>query len=103
MDNEALLGEVSRRLGAAVAGVKVVAFGSRARGDAHETSDLDLMVVMDHQGSLGDRSWEIRRHLLDLPVAIDLVVYTPAEYERFRTWTTAVAAIADREGRTLVG
>jgi predicted nucleotidyltransferase len=80
-----------------------VAFGSRARGDARPDSDLDLMVVMDHPGSLGDRSWEVRRHLLDIPVPMDLVIYRPDEYERLRHWRTSIAGIADREGRVLVG
>lgn len=103
VDNAHLLEEVRRRLSTALRPRLVVVFGSRAREGARPESDLDLMVVLDHGGSLGSRSWEVRRHLLDLPVPIDLVVYTVEEHERLRRWRSTVAGIADREGRILVG
>ena len=30
---------------------QIILFGSRARGDAHSSSDIDLLVVMDYSGS----------------------------------------------------
>lgn len=42
----------------------VVLFGSRARGDAHEHSDYDVLVVVDR------RSAELRAVLLDLTVEV---------------------------------
>ncbi len=36
-------------------------------------------------------------------VPIDLVVYTPEEHARLRTWRSSIAGIADREGRVLHG
>jgi uncharacterized protein len=35
---------------------KVILYGSRARGDAHEESDYDFLAVLD---SLGDRPTEV--------------------------------------------
>jgi predicted nucleotidyltransferase len=98
-----LLERVRACLGGAEGVRKVVVFGSWARGDARPDSDLDLMVVADVQGSLAQRSYEIRRRLVDIEVPIDLVVYTPAEYARFRRWRSSVASIADREGVLLHG
>ena len=40
----------------------VILFGSRARGDAHENSDYDIVVVVDR------RSTESRATLLDITV-----------------------------------
>lgn len=53
MDNRDLLrraGNIARRLRRAWGGklCSVVAFGSRVRGDEHEESDLDLLIVADH-------------------------------------------------------
>jgi uncharacterized protein len=49
---------------------KVILYGSRARGDAHEDSDYDFLAVLD---SLGDRPTEVAQ-LDDL--AYDLMVET---------------------------
>ena len=91
------------RLVRALKPVRLVVFGSRARGEGRPDSDVDLMVVADLSGSLAERARAVYRHLLDLPVSFDLVIYTPDEYERLRTWRTSVAGIADREGVVLHG
>jgi len=39
------IAEATRRLVAAAQPRKIILFGSRARGDAREDSDLDLLVV----------------------------------------------------------
>ena len=101
LDNERLFEEVRRRLVQAINPERIVVFGSRARGDARPDSDLDLMVVANLHGSLAERSRAVHTPLLDLDVLLDLVVYTPEEYARFREWKSSVAGIADREGRVL--
>ena len=98
-----LLEHVRRRLAPLPGLVKLVVFGSRARRDARPDSDLDLMVVLDRPGSLGDRTWDVRQLLLDVHVPIDLVIYTPQEFDKLRHWKSSIAAIADREGLVLVG
>ena len=101
MDNEDLLRRVRDLLVDALHPYRVVVFGSRARGDVQPDSDLDLLVVADVSGSLGKRTGAVRKCLLGIHVPIDLVVYTPSEYERIRTWKSSIAAIADREGQVL--
>ncbi len=103
MQGTELFEAIRRRL-AGVPGVrKVVVFGSRARGDAREDSDLDLLVVAEVEGTLAERTRTVGMHLADLDTPLDLVVYTPAEYERFRRWRSSVAAAADGEGIALHG
>lgn len=103
VNNEALLAAVRTRLVNAIHPHRIVVFGTRAKGEARADSDLDLMIVADIAGSLGERSRKIRTHLMDVPVPIDLVVYTPKEYTRLRRWRSSIAGIADREGRVLYG
>ena len=103
MTDEALFEQIRSRLVAAIHPRRIVVFGSRARGDAKPDSDLDLMVVADLDGSLGEKSRAVHVPLLDLDVSLDLVIYTPDEYERFRKWRSSIAGIADREGRVLHG
>jgi uncharacterized protein len=45
---------------------QVVLFGSWARGEAHEESDVDLVVVLDHVGDRASESERIVDALFDL-------------------------------------
>jgi hypothetical protein len=63
----------------------VLAFGSRARGDALADSDLDLLVVSERFRDVPFLQRAAR--LLDdlaLPYPIDVLCYTPEEFARKR-------------------
>jgi predicted nucleotidyltransferase len=62
---------------------KVVAFGSRVRGDALKYSDLDLVVVSDAFEAVRwlDRGPRVL-NALDVPFGVELLCYTPEEYAR---------------------
>ncbi len=59
---------------------RVVLFGSAARGEAGLASDLDLLIVWDTPLDFLERTVEVYRRLQPR-VALDLLVYTPAEME----------------------
>jgi hypothetical protein len=72
-------------LRARLAPLQVIAFGSRVRGDALSTSDLDLVLVSPWFASFP----YLRRavavlELLDYPAGLELLCYTPAEFEQKR-------------------
>src|SRR5262245_56834707 len=82
---------------------QVILFGSQARGDAGPDSDVDLLVVMDFEGSPRDKRLEIRHALRDGLIRLDIVVTTP---ERFACRKDVVGTIewpAAREGKVLYG
>ena len=58
---------------------RIVLFGSRARGDAHEDSDYDLLVIVDAATNRRALRIAIRRSFEDLAVAADVVVATVEE------------------------
>jgi len=59
---------------------KIILFGSLARGDADRYSDIDLVVIKRTDKRFVERLVEAARYL-DLPVSVDLFVYTPEEFE----------------------
>jgi predicted nucleotidyltransferase len=82
---------------------RIILFGSRARGDARLDSDLDLLIVQAPQP--GASRWQELRHmrlaLRSFPVAKDLLLFRPAEYEFWRDSLNHVVGRAVREGRLL--
>ncbi len=101
MNNRELIETVKQRILERVNLERLILFGSRARGDAREDSDVDLLVVMETDAPQYRRSLPVRRALRGLPVGVDIVVYTP---EEFRDWLGASLSLpsrALREGREL--
>jgi predicted nucleotidyltransferase len=78
--------------------IRVVLFGSRARGQATVQSDVDLLVVLSQVGDKRKAAVEIRRLLADLPVAKDIVVTTPEEIARRGDLPGTVLRSALRDG-----
>ena len=58
--------------------VRIILFGSWARGTARPDSDLDLLVVLPHVENKRRATVEILRALNGLPISQDVVVTTPA-------------------------
>jgi len=59
--------------------VRIVLFGSRARGDARQDSDYDLLVVLDEIAGRRETRVGIYRALADLPTPIDVVLASSDE------------------------
>lgn len=75
---------------------KVLLFGSLARGDAHDHSDIDLIVVKDTTMRFLDRLDEFYD---DAREAMDVLVYTPQEFEEMKERPFIKMAL--REGKML--
>ena len=58
--------------------LRIILFGSYARGEAGPDSDVDLLVVLPEVADKRQAAIEIRRKLADLPVGKDIIVTTPA-------------------------
>ncbi len=81
--------------------LRLVLFGSHARGDAHPESDVDLLVVLPQVTNKRQVTVAIRRALTDLPVCKDIVVTTPEELARRGDLVGTVLRPALREGKVL--
>lgn len=83
----------------------IILFGSRARGDAHPGSDVDLLVV-ESEPFCGPRSrrrevTRLYRLLRDLPLAKDILLYSRDEFDFWKTSLNHVVGRAYREGKVL--
>ena len=81
---------------------RIVLFGSRARGDHHPESDYDLIVVLETELGRRERSRPIADAVRGAAVGgVDVIAYTPAEFERSRFDVGAMAYAGEAEGRVL--
>jgi uncharacterized protein len=60
---------------------KIILFGSACRMSDREAGDLDLIVVYDTPKRFLERLKELYEHW-DLPKAVDILAYTPEEFDR---------------------
>lgn len=65
---------------------RVILFGSHARGDATEDSDVDLLIVAPTKERFFERMASVRRLIRDLRdgLAVSPIVLTPVELEKRR-------------------
>ncbi len=77
------LAEVTRVLGALPGVRRVSLVGSHARGRSDLCTDLDILVVMETDKAFVERL-EMLYPLLAVPVDLDLICYTPEEFEEMK-------------------
>jgi predicted nucleotidyltransferase len=78
---------------------RIILFGSRARGEADELSDYDLMVIKRTDRSFVERLQDMVPYLVQLKHPADIVVYTPEEFDRMED--TGLGWTVRQEGVTL--
>jgi predicted nucleotidyltransferase len=98
---EATLQEVVRRILAVGSPLRIVLFGSRARGQANPASDLDILVIEESDLPRYKRAARYLRALVGVFPAKDVVVWTPEEVEAWADVPHAFITTILREGRTL--
>lgn len=74
--------QAARKVGEGMNAQKVLIFGSYARGAQSKHSDLDVFVIVDTEERPLVRMGRALELLVDAPVPVDAIVYTPSELER---------------------
>lgn len=80
---------------------KVIIFGSQARMDADNKSDVDLLIITKINGSRRKLMVEMDRALTGLKYARDIVILSAVEFEKDKLIAGTIARYASREGRLI--
>lgn len=78
----------------------IMIFGSMARGDVHPDSDLDLLIIKKTKKRPIQRRIDVRK-ILSTDMPVDVLVYTPDEFEALRQSGSAFLKTISKEGEVL--
>jgi predicted nucleotidyltransferase len=95
------LSEAIQRIAQRFDPLRIILFGSWARGEARPDSDMDLLVVLPRVENKRRAAVEILRALNGLPVSKDVVVTTPEEIAARGNVIGNVLRPALREGKVV--
>jgi len=93
--------EVAKRIGSRINAEAVILFGSYAKGNANENSDVDFLVIAGSNLPRFKRSRELYKLFKPYPFGMDILVYTPAEIEKGRKISQSFVSTVLREGKTV--
>jgi len=80
---------------------QIILFGSHARGDADDHSDIDLLIVEAIVPNRYEEMIRLNRVLKGLLLPVDLLVVSEHEFESRSRTPGTVEHTASREGRVL--
>lgn len=101
MISESTIKEASRLLSDAAPGATIILFGSYARGDAREKSDLDIMVVEPVVTARREEMVRLGDVLDELDLDADIIVVSKKNFEAWRDTPGTVIYQAALEGKVL--
>lgn len=88
-------------LGKAAPDATVVLFGSHARGDARDDSDVDFLVIEPQVAARRAETVRLRDALRFLRISVDVVVTSRDVYEKWADTPGTLYYEVSREGRVL--
>ena len=95
------LDELVRRIVEAVHPLRIILFGSAARGEMGQDSDIDVLVVMPEGTHRRRASQFLYRHFSGLPFPIDVIVSTPSDLDRYKMSIGLIYKTVLSEGKDL--
>ncbi|MCH7939308.1 MAG: nucleotidyltransferase domain-containing protein [Candidatus Marinimicrobia bacterium] len=97
------LAEIIRRIVEVAKPDKIIMFGSAAKGAMGPNSDVDLLVIKSGDIHRRRLTQKIYMNLFGVGQAVDVVVVTPEDVERYRDSFALVIYPALREGKVVYG
>ncbi len=102
LPRDAVLAEIVRRLVDAYEPERVYLFGSQARGDVHDDSDYDLLVIVPDSAPPKRRRSRLAYEVLwGVGAAADVLVWTHSSFESRLHLKASLPSTVVSEGRLL--
>jgi len=104
MISDQAIQEISNQIAKEFSPQKIILFGSYARKEANEQSDLDLFIMLENEP---DRSLKkqilktLRLKFFDLNFPIDIIINSKERYEKFKNYVGTVFYDICKEGVVL--
>jgi predicted nucleotidyltransferase len=95
------IAEAVRRIVEAASPVRVILFGSQARGEAGRDSDVDLVVVERNVDNRYAEMVRLGRVLRGLLLPVDILVISAQDFDAWADTPGSVYRTARQEGRIL--
>lgn len=103
--SDELIDRMARRIVAEVDPERIVLFGSWARGEANDQSDVDFLVVerepFGSNRSRREKAVRIWRCLSEFRIPTDILVYSVDELDQWKDSSYHVVGRALKEGKVL--
>ena len=98
LDQETL-DDIIRRIVEVAQPERIILFGSAARGDMTRNSDVDLLIIKE--GGDANLRAQIYEKMYGVRVAVDAILVSPADVERYKDSHALVIKPALQEGRVV--
>jgi len=103
MIDERKLDEIKEQIVKAVSPEKIILFGSYARGNATEESDIDLLVVWNTELNPHKRNVYLDSLFRERDFPLDIFAFTISETERFKHIPGTLLYEAFHNGKVIYG
>ncbi|GHV91690.1 nucleotidyltransferase [Spirochaetia bacterium] len=84
---------------------KIVLFGSYARGDNKDNSDIDILIIMNHLENEREITGLLYKSLLheDITIPIDFLAIDHDKYNKLKNRTGYIYKTIEQDGQILYG
>ena len=96
-----ILKEIIKRVVDVAHPERIIMFGSAARGEMGPNSDVDLLVIKNGEYDQSLLAGDIYMNLHGIKQAVDVILVTPEQVERYRNTHCLIIAPALRDGREI--
>ena len=95
------LDQLVKRIVEAVHPLRIILFGSAARGEMGPDSDVDVLVVMPEGTHRRHTAQYLHTQFFGIPLAVDVTVATPSDLETYKDDSWMIYKYALYEGKVL--